>query len=123
MPNVTSQVIELHRAGKLRILAVTTPARVEGAPDIATAVELGLAGMIAQNFIALMAPSGTARPIIDQIAQATRTAMADREFRQLLIASGFEPYPDSGPEHARRFLADEIARWSPVIKAIGLKLD
>jgi tripartite-type tricarboxylate transporter receptor subunit TctC len=123
MPNVTSQLLGLHKSGKLRILAATTPARVEGAPDIPTAVESGLPGMIAQNFIALMAPSGTARPIIDQIAQATRTAMADREFRQMLVASGFEPHPNSGPEHARQFLADEIARWSPVIKAIGLKLD
>jgi tripartite-type tricarboxylate transporter receptor subunit TctC len=123
MPNVTSQLIDLHKSGKLRLLAVTTPVRVEGAPDIPTAVESGLPGMIAQNFIALMAPSGTAKPIIDQIAQATRTAMADGEFRQALVASGFEPHLDSGPDKARRFIEDEIARWTPIIKATGLKLD
>jgi hypothetical protein len=38
-------------------------------------------------------------------------------------AAAFEPRPDSGPEHVRRFLDDEIARWSPIIKSINLKLD
>ena len=49
--------------------------------------------------------------------------MADREFQQSYIVSGFEPFVDSSPEQARRFVDREIARWTPVIKAIGLKLD
>jgi tripartite-type tricarboxylate transporter receptor subunit TctC len=122
-PNVTGQVIELHKTGKLRILAVTTADRVSAAPEIPTAVEAGLPGMIAQNFIGLLAPAGTAKPIIEQIAQATRTAMAQRELPELFLASGFEPHIDSSPEKARRFLDEEVARWSPIIKSIGLKLD
>ena len=58
-PNVTAQILELHHAGKVRILAVTTPRRLAGAPDIPTAVEQGLPGMIAQNFIGLFAPART----------------------------------------------------------------
>jgi tripartite-type tricarboxylate transporter receptor subunit TctC len=112
--NVTSQVLELHQSGKIRVLAVTSPARVTAAPEIPTAVEAGLPGMIAQNFIGLFAPAGTPRTIITQISDATRRAMADEEFRQKLIASGFEPYPG-------RFVEDEVARLTPVIKAIGLK--
>jgi hypothetical protein len=42
--------------------------------------------------------------------------------RQKLIASGFEPYADSSPDAARRFVEEEIGRLTPVIKAIGLKL-
>jgi len=122
-PNVTGQVIELHKTGKLRILAVTTPTRVGAAPDIPTAVEAGLPSMVSQNFVALFAPAGTPRPIIDQIAQATRAGLSDRDLQQLFLAAAFEPRPDSGPEHARRFLDEEIARWSPIIKSIGLKLD
>ena len=49
--------------------------------------------------------------------------MADEPFQRSLTASGFEPYPASTPEKTRRFVADEIVRWTPVIKAIGLKLD
>jgi len=121
--NVTGQVIELHRSGKLRMLAVTSPKRLIGVPDIPTAVEAGLPGMISQNFIGLHAPVHTPRPIVDQIAQATRTAFEDREFQQLYIAAGNDPYPDMGPDAARRYVEEELARWTPVIRSIGLKLD
>jgi tripartite-type tricarboxylate transporter receptor subunit TctC len=122
-PNVTSQVIELHKTGKLRILAVTTAKQVVAAPEIPTAVEAGLPGMISQNFIGLFAPAGTPRPIIEQVAQATRAGLAERDLQQLFLTAAFEPSPESGPEQTRRFLDEEIARWSPVIKTIGLKLD
>jgi tripartite-type tricarboxylate transporter receptor subunit TctC len=123
MLNVTGQALELHRAGKVRILAVTSPIRVTAAPDIPTAMESGLPGMISQNFSGLFAPRGTPRPLVMRIADATRGAMADDEFRQKLIASGLEPYLDSSPEAAQRFIDEDIGRWTPVIKAIGLKLE
>jgi tripartite-type tricarboxylate transporter receptor subunit TctC len=121
--NVTGQLIELHRSGKPRILAVTAPNRLIATPDIPTAVEEGLPGMISQNFIGLFAPARTPRAIIDQVAQATHAAMADDAVRRGLLASGLEPYADSTPEKTKRLVDDEIARWTPVIKAIGLKLD
>ena len=122
-PNVTGPVLQLQESGKVRILAVTTPHRVVALPNIPTAVEAGVPGMISQNFVGLYAPAKTAKEIVEQIAQATRTAMADKEFRDKLITSGFEPSDDTTPDKARRFLADEHARWRPVIQAIGLKLD
>jgi tripartite-type tricarboxylate transporter receptor subunit TctC len=121
--NVTNQMLDLHRSGKLRILAVTSRERLTAAPDIPTAIESGLPGMIAHNFNGLFAPAGTPKAIVEQISLATRAAMADEEFRQKLIASGFEPYPDSSPGAARRFVAEEADRLTPVIKAIGLKLE
>jgi tripartite-type tricarboxylate transporter receptor subunit TctC len=122
-PNVTAQIIELHRSGRVRVLAVTAPNRLSAAPDIPTAVEQGLPGMISQNFIGLFAPARTPRAIIDQVAQATRAAMGDDLFLRSLGASGFEPYPDSSPEKTRAFVDDEISRWGPIIKSIGLKVD
>ncbi len=122
-PNVTAQILELHDAGKVRIVAVTSPQRLAGAPDIPTAVEQGLPGMIAQNFIGLFAPARTSPAIIEQVAQATRGVMDDEAFLRSLTASGFEPELASTPDKTRRFVADEVARWGPVIKAIGLKLD
>jgi tripartite-type tricarboxylate transporter receptor subunit TctC len=121
--NVTNQVLELHHSGKVRVLAVTSPTRLAAAPDIPTAVEAGLPGMIAQNFIGLFAPPGTPKAILLQISDATGRAMADNEFRQRLIASGFDPYPDSSLNAARRFVDDEINRLTPVIRTIGLKLE
>ncbi len=123
MSNVTGQVLELHHAGKLRLLAVTSPERLIAAPDIPTAIESGLPGMISRNFIGLFAPARTPPVFIAQISQATRTAVADREFQQILVASGFEPVLDSTPDKTGRFVEEERARWTPIIKSIGLKLD
>ena len=122
-PAVTAPLLEFNRTGKLRILAVTSPTRLIAAPDIPTAVEAGLPGMISQQLIGLFAPSGTPKEIIEQIAQTTRTATAEAVYRQMLIESGFEPDVDSTPEKFRRVIEEDIARWSPLVKAIGLKLD
>ena len=122
-PAVTGQLLELHRAGRLRILAVTSPARLIAAPEIATAIEAGIPGMISQQSIGLFAPAGTARAIIEQIWSASRKAIADPAYRALLVESGFEPDLDSSPEKFRRSMEEEISRWRPVVAAIGLKLD
>jgi tripartite-type tricarboxylate transporter receptor subunit TctC len=121
--NVTGQIIELHRTGKIRIVAVTTPKRLVGAPDIPTAVEQGLEAMISQNFIGLFAPIGTPKPILAQIAQASGVARGDAEYQKLLVASGQEPVADSNPDKTLQFIKDELARYTPIIKSLGLKLD
>ena len=120
---VTGQVLEFHRSGKLRVLAVTSPTRLVGAPDLPTAAEVGLPGLIATASGGLLAPAGTPRPIIDQIAQATHTALAEPAYRQMLIEAGIEPTPDSSPEKFRRMLADDVALWTPVVTALALKID
>jgi tripartite-type tricarboxylate transporter receptor subunit TctC len=121
--NVTGQIIELHRAGKIKIVAVTTPARLIGAPDIPTAIEQGLDGMISQNFIGLFAPKGTPKAILDQIAQASAGVRGDGEYRKLLLASGQEPVVDSGPQQTLQFVKGELARWTPIIKSLSLRID
>jgi tripartite-type tricarboxylate transporter receptor subunit TctC len=122
-PAVTGPLLEFHRTGKLRILAVTSPTRLIAAPEIPTAVEAGFPGMISQQLIGLFAPAGTSKAIIEQISQASRTALADRAYQQMLIESGFEPDLDSSPDKFRDLIAEDIARWTPVVKAIGLQLD
>lgn len=120
---VTGPMLELHRSGKLRILVVTGPARLIAAPEIPTVVEDGPPNMIAQNFTGLFAPARTPNAIIEQVAQATRAALAERAYQQALIESGFEPDGDSSPDKFRRALEGDIARWTPVVKALGLKID
>src|SRR3954471_22371110 len=119
--NVTGQLVELHRTGKIRILAVTAPERLKGVPDIPTAVESGLPNMVAQLFTGLFAPANTPKPIIDQIFQASQKVMNDPEMQKALTESGLEPISDSSPEKVQAFMREEVARWSPVVKAAGLK--
>jgi tripartite-type tricarboxylate transporter receptor subunit TctC len=122
-PAVTAPLLELHRTGKLRILAVTSPQRLIAAPDIPTAVEAGLPGMVSQQLIGLFAPAGTPKPIIEQIAAASRAALAEKAYQQAMIDAGFEPDIESTPDKFRRVIDDDIALWTPLVKAIGLKLD
>jgi tripartite-type tricarboxylate transporter receptor subunit TctC len=120
---VTGQVLEFHRSGKMRVLAVTSPTRLSGAPDLPTAVEAGLPGLIVTGSYGLLAPAATPRAIIDQIAQATRAVLAEKAYQQMLIETGFEPITDSTPEKFRLSLAGDIALWTPVVSALALKID
>ena len=122
-PGVTGQVIQFHRSGKMRVLAVTSPARLNAAPELPTAAELGFAGMTVMGSIGLLAPAGTPTGIIEQIAQATRTIVAESAFKQMLIDAGIEPTLDSSPEKFRQSLAADVALWTPVVKALALKID
>jgi tripartite-type tricarboxylate transporter receptor subunit TctC len=102
---------------------VTSPRRLAAAPELPTATEAGLPGLTVTASLGLLAPSGTPTPVIEQIAQATRKALAEPVYQQSLIEGGFEPTVDSNPEKFRQSLAADVALWAPVVKSLGLKLD
>jgi tripartite-type tricarboxylate transporter receptor subunit TctC len=120
---VTGQLLEFHRSGKMRVLALTSPTRLIAAPELPTVAELGFPGMTVTGSIGLLAPTGTQSEIIEQIAQATRTVVAEPTYKQMLIDAGIEPTLDSNPEKFRRSLAADVALWTPVVKALALKID
>jgi tripartite-type tricarboxylate transporter receptor subunit TctC len=122
-PNIGGPLLDFHRAGKVRILAVAADTRLRAAPDIPTAIEAGLPGMVAANFNGLFAPAGLPGAIIDRLAGATRKLMADEAFDKLLVTSGFEPTAASGPIAAQHLVADELARWTPIMRATNFKLE
>ncbi len=121
-PHMTAQLLSLHNDGELRVLAVTGPARLRGAPEIPTGAEAGLPGLIATTFNAILAPAATSTIIVDRLDAATQKAMDDTGFQKALIDAGFEPLKGVGGAAAQRYIADEVARLTPVIKAIDFKL-
>jgi tripartite-type tricarboxylate transporter receptor subunit TctC len=123
VPAVTRQVLEFHRSGKMRVLAVTSPKRLTAAPELPTAAEAGLPRLTVTATLGLLAPAGTPSPIIGQIAQATGNALADSAYQRILIETGFDPILDSSPEKFRQSLAADVALWTPVVKALALKID
>ena len=120
-PNVGGPLLQFHRTGKVRILAVNAEARLAAAPDIPTAIEAGLPDMIAANFNGLFAPAGVPKPVIERLAALTKAALAEKDVQDALIKSGFEPITDSGPEAGQSVVASELKRWTPVIKATNFK--
>ena len=119
---VTGNVLELHRARKLHLIAVSSRTRLQAQPDVPTAVEEGFANLIWEGFHGVFAPANTSAEIVSRLARASHAVMADKEFQTFLLDSGLEPEPDSTPEEVRRILASEVERWTPVIKGIGLEL-
>jgi tripartite-type tricarboxylate transporter receptor subunit TctC len=121
-PHVNAHFLSLHRAGKVRILAVNAPARLKAAADIPAAIET-MPDLIAQLFSGMFAPAGTPAPIVERVSQASRKALADSAFQKALIDSGSEPVLDSSPAAAQRLLEQERKRLLPVIRTMEFKLD
>jgi tripartite-type tricarboxylate transporter receptor subunit TctC len=119
--NATAQILDLHRAGKARILSVNSQTRIRSAPEIPTSIEAGLPGMVAQTTFGIFAPAGTPKPILERINAVTQEAMADEAFQRELLRVGFEPVLDVGPDKAAGVFQDELVRWTPILKAVSMK--
>ena len=81
VPAMTNIVLEHHRAGKLRVLAVTNGKRLAAAPELPTAVEQGFDGLVAPNFIGLYAPTGVPREIVEAISAANLKLLPTNRIR------------------------------------------
>jgi tripartite-type tricarboxylate transporter receptor subunit TctC len=119
--NATAQILDLHRAGKLRILSVNSHSRVKSAPDIPTSIEAGLPGMLAQTTFGIFAPAGTPRPMLERIDAVTQEGLADPSFQAEFMRLGFEPVLGVGPGQAAGVFQDELMRWTPILKTISTK--
>ena len=120
VPGLTGQVLELHRAGKLRVLAHTAPKRQPSLADIPAAVET-VPGLSTQIQTGIFVPTGTPKSIKDQIAKATRTALMDPAYRKSITDGGFTLDDELSPEGFERFLAAEMKRWAPLAKAANIQ--
>ena len=121
-PNISGQILNFHQTGKIRVIAVNAKERMKAAPDIPTAIEQGVPDMVGQLFLGIYARSGTPSHILERIADATKKVVSDDAFEKSLLASGFETANYFGAEQGRRYMAEEVARWKPVVAAIGLKV-
>jgi len=120
-PNISGQVLEFHKTGKIKILAINAKERLKAAPDIPTAIEQGVPDMIGQLFLGIFAPAATPKPAIDAISAATKKAVDNPDFEKILTASGFEIVSYFTADSAQKYMAEEFARWKPLVDSIGLK--
>ena len=117
-----SSLVTYHRSKHVRVLAVFSEKRSNAEPDIPTAIELGMPGMVAATFNVLLAPAGTPNAVIEHLHQATMKVMSDAAFQKDLDRLTVEPVTDSSPEKAARFIKSELVKWAPIIKASGIKV-
>ena len=115
-------LVELHRAGKIRVLGVSGAQRAPQLPDVPTFVEQGFRDITGLGWFGFYAPAGTPKPTVDRLNAAIVKALGVPEVREKLSALGLEPTGTSAEEFARIMAAD-AARWGPVIQASGFKAD
>ena len=110
---------QLVRQGRLRMLAVTTATRVPGWEQVPALAE-SFPGFDMSGWFALVAPTGTPKPVIERMNREFNAATADREIAGKITAAG--PLPESGmsPDQVGTFLKNEHQRWAQITKEIGV---
>ena len=115
-------VREQYRAGKAKMLAVTTPARIASVPEVPTMGEAGVNSFRSDTWNALAAPPKTPGPIVATLNAAINAALAEAETAEHLRAMSMSPLGGT-PEAARALIAQESARWGEVIRAAKISVD
>jgi tripartite-type tricarboxylate transporter receptor subunit TctC len=119
--NFTPGLVELVNNGSLRGIAVTTTERSKQFPSVPTVHELGFPGFESVAWYSILAPAGTPREIVQKLNAAVNGyLMTDLGRHQLDI---LDMQPTGGtPEVLRDYIASEVAKWGPIIKAAGITM-
>jgi len=120
-PTVSPPPLAYHKDGRIRILAVCAQERLSAASDIPTVIEAGMPGMVVYAFNAILTTAGTPKPAVDVLVQANHRVLTEADFQVFLRNAGADPVTDSDPDKTTRFLKDEIARWTAIIREAGIK--
>lgn len=112
--NVLSSIGNV-QSGRIRALAVASAQRATGLPSVPTFRESGVPDFDASTWTILAAPAGTPRPIVELLSSEVRQMFADPEVQQRLQQQGVIPVA-THPDETQKFVADEIRKWSQVVK-------
>jgi tripartite-type tricarboxylate transporter receptor subunit TctC len=112
-------------AGSVKPFAVTSTARVPSLPNVPTAEEAGVAGFSASLWYGLWVPKGTPKDIVAKLNATMVQVLASPEARQRFAELGIHvsPVAQQSPESLRAYQKEEAARWWPIIKASGIKME
>jgi len=110
------------RSGRIRALAVSTAKRPSALPNLPTIAEAGVPGYDSGVWYAIVAPAGTQAEIINRLNRGLVNVLKQPAYRRLLVNSAIDPI-GSDPRELGRYIKSEIAKYSKVVKAAGLKID
>ena len=108
------------KSGKVRTLAVT-PARGSKILPEVPPVAKTLPGFDLTSWNGILGPAGLPKPIVDRINAETQAVLAEKEVQDKLANIGFEVWPSKSPEEFAKYVADQLAYWTKLIKQAGIQ--
>ena len=110
------------KSGKLRALAVTSPARAPVMPELPTVAESGLPGFDVRVWFGAFLPAGSPKSIVTLLNERIRKIVEAPDVRQRLIEQGADPVSDT-PEQFGAYVKTELARWTKVVNDTGARIE
>jgi tripartite-type tricarboxylate transporter receptor subunit TctC len=107
------------QAGKVRLLATTSPQRLESLPDLPTMSEAGVPGYEVVIWFGVVAPAGTPKPIIERLAKEVAGTVKQPSFKQRFAGTGIEPVSNT-PEAFAELIRKDTVKWTQVLRDAGI---
>jgi tripartite-type tricarboxylate transporter receptor subunit TctC len=119
----TPTVIGQIRGGKVKALAVTSRTRSELLPDLPTLDASGVPGYEVNTWFGFVAPVGTPGVVVMRLNREIAAILADARVNKVLVEQGFDLAPANTPESFAQLIRADLAKWTPVVKASGAKVE
>jgi tripartite-type tricarboxylate transporter receptor subunit TctC len=110
------------QSGTLRAVAVSTPTRIEALPDVPTLAESGLKDYSFDAWIAMIAPAGVPKPLVDRLYSETKAVLTTQKMKDAFASQGVTII-GSDPATAEKFFESELAKHEKLVSAAGAKTD
>jgi len=117
-----STSIPLIRDGRMRPLAITSPARIAELLEVPTVREVGLPDLTLEFWAGVLAPAGTPPGIVGKLNAAINETLRSPEMKDSMAKLGFDAKIGS-PQDFANFIAEEIPRWANIVKSTGVKFE
>ena len=118
-----SSAMPMVKAGRLKVLAVAAPKRLQPLPDSPTMAESGYPGFETGSWQGIFVPAGTPKEVVDKLYEVTIQTMKSPEVGQRLGNGGVEVVTSASPAAFQQFVAAETARWGKAAKEAGATVD
>src|SRR3954471_9425176 len=119
--NDLTTAIQPYKAGRIKILGVSTLRRIPQIPEVATISET-VPGYEAYTWFGVLVPAGTAQPIVDRLSRESMKILQSDEIKKRFAEVGAEPVGNT-PQQFADFMAAETVKWAKVVKASGARVD
>ncbi len=110
------------KAGRLRMLAVTSAIRPQAFPDVPTVQEAGVPGYVYETWFGLFAPAGMPKPVVAKLNRSAVKALGMSDVRDQFLRQGIEADP-STPAELARTLREDTVMWAKIIKSAGIPIN